>query len=471
MKKLTLIIAAIALSCNIVFSQGCLPAGIYFFSQDQIDNFQANYPGCTEIEGDVTISGPNITNLDGLNVLTSIGSYLSIGNYEGGNPALTSLSGLDNLTSIGGSLMITQNDAITSMTGLDNLTTIGGDLSIYGNPALTSLSGLESLASIGGGLGIGYNDTLASLNGLESLAFIGGWLSISGNEALANLSGLESLTSIGGGLEIQLNYALNSLSGLENLTSIGGGLHIGDNSGGNPALTSLNGLENLTSIGGDLAIYNNNALTSLSGLDNLTSIGGGLHIGDMYIGGNPALASLVGLASLTSIGGGLYIEKNNALTSLTGLDNIEAASITNLLTRSNSSLSTCEVQSICDYLAAPNGTIQIINNAPGCNSFQEVQVACETVDVDEPLAGSTWLIFPNPANNHLTIQLSLEKPEPLRITLLNVSGQQMAVITDNRTLAGEYKSELDILIWPAGVYICRIQTGNETITKKIMKVQ
>ena len=33
----------------------CLPEGITFTTQEQIDNFQTNYPGCTEIEGDVYI--------------------------------------------------------------------------------------------------------------------------------------------------------------------------------------------------------------------------------------------------------------------------------------------------------------------------------------------------------------------------------------------------------------------------------
>ena len=34
-----------------------LPDGIVFSTQDQIDNFQTNYPGCTRIDGDVLIQG------------------------------------------------------------------------------------------------------------------------------------------------------------------------------------------------------------------------------------------------------------------------------------------------------------------------------------------------------------------------------------------------------------------------------
>ncbi len=78
MKKLVTIISTayfILFTVNL-FSQPCLPSGITFSTQDQIDNFSINYPNCTEIEGYVLIEGSNITNLDGLEVLTSLGSDL-----------------------------------------------------------------------------------------------------------------------------------------------------------------------------------------------------------------------------------------------------------------------------------------------------------------------------------------------------------------------------------------------------------
>jgi hypothetical protein len=38
------------------YSQSCLPDGITFNWQADIDYFQTNYPGCTQIEGDVTMA-------------------------------------------------------------------------------------------------------------------------------------------------------------------------------------------------------------------------------------------------------------------------------------------------------------------------------------------------------------------------------------------------------------------------------
>jgi len=148
MKNLALIFITLLFFQLTTLSQPCLPEGIWFTTQAQIDSFQVNYPGCTEIEGYVGISGDDIINLNGLSVLTYIGGDLWIGS----NDTLTSLTGLDSLTSIGGNLYIAFYDAPTSLTGLGGLTSVGGDLSIEFNVNLTSLTGLDGLTSIGGGL-------------------------------------------------------------------------------------------------------------------------------------------------------------------------------------------------------------------------------------------------------------------------------------------------------------------------------
>ena len=70
MKKLTLIILTFSFLLFTFYLNAqspCLPEGITFTTQEQIDSFQINYPGCTEIEGDVQICGNDITNLNGLN--------------------------------------------------------------------------------------------------------------------------------------------------------------------------------------------------------------------------------------------------------------------------------------------------------------------------------------------------------------------------------------------------------------------
>jgi len=341
MKNIVFILFTINISLFTInlFSQPCLPEGITFTSQAEIDNFQINYPGCIEIEGNVTIKGDDITNLNGLNVLTSVGGSFLIGDTTYscvGNPALSNLTGLENLFSIGGSLEIYCNDTLESLNGLENLSSLGGDLRIGfysnspvgplhgGNPSLTDLTALSALTSIGEDLVIIDNNALTDLVGFENLSTLGGDLWIGWN-GLVSLTGLGGLTSIPGNI------------------NIGYGCELGSGYLANPYLETLSGLDNLTYIGGSLTIECCNVLGSLTGLDNLTSIGGGL-----YIGCN-ALNNLEGLDNLISIGGFLTMENNDVLTSLTGLDNLEAGSITDLTIKSNNSLSECDVNSICEY--------------------------------------------------------------------------------------------------------------------------
>jgi hypothetical protein len=193
-----------------------------------------------------------------------------------------------------------------------------------------------------------------------------------------NLSGLSVLTSIGGDLRILENpLGLTNLTGLNNLTSVEGTLQIGDEDanwgwGNNDSLNSLTGLENLSSIGEDLIIANNYSLTDLSGLANLVSVGGKL-----TMAGNYAMDNISDLSILTSIGGALTIY-GNGITSLNGLENINPISITDLKICYNPQLSSCEVQSICSYLATPAGKVDIFANGPGCSNPGEIAEICGT---------------------------------------------------------------------------------------------
>ncbi len=458
------------------------------------------------IGGSFHISDINaLTSLTALENLASVGGWLAI--Y--GNDALTSLTGLENLDSIGGSLSIGSNDALTSLTGLENLasTSIGGII-ISHNGQLTNLSGLENITSVNGEVHISYNNSLVSLTGLDNLVACEE-LCIEGNNVLSNLSGLENLVNIGGDLYFR-SSALNNLSGLQNLNIIDGSLVIGSYSHGNILLTSLAGLDNLTSIGGNFEIIQNysladisalenltflggnfdldqnNAMNNLLGLEGLTSIGGGLIIfnshlnslmglnnvtsigGDLSLGGNSLLSGLTPLESLTYLNGQLSLFATHLL-SLEGLENISASSITSLSISSNSLLSTCEVQSICDYLAAPNGTVTIENNAPGCNSPEEVEEACLTIGVEEPDEMNLITISPNPFGQYAAIRIDLPATANVSLQIFNTMGVKVADLHHGPIPAGQQQIVWDSGSLPKGLYFIRVQMGNKTIMEKIIK--
>lgn len=444
--KTQLLITAITVNLLLtafnLFSQSpCLPEGIEFTTQEQIDNFQVNYPGCTEIEGDVTIYGDDIVNLQGLNVLTSIGGDLLIED----NDALTSLTGLEGLNSIGGDLLIYSNDALTSLTGLESITNINGDLIIFSN-GITSLTGLENLISIDGSLRLVAEYNLQGLNALQYLKKIGGSLSIGiiglnpdvGGTSLQSLTGLEELDSIHGGLSICLNNVLTDITALNGLNYLGGGLLVG----GNDSLSNLLGLEGLSSIGGHLEIFGNDALTNLTGLEGLSSIGG-------Y----------------------LWICYNNALTNLTGLENIEASSIDDLYIFEDSSLSTCEVKSVCAYLANPNGDIEIYDNTTGCNSPEEVEEACETVSVNELFTSEYFTIYPNPLASTATIKYNVSRESPVSLEIFNICGQKIQTLVNDAQSWGEHSVVLNTYRLKPGIYFCTLKSAEGMQTKKLIKLE
>jgi len=511
----------------------CLPEGITFTTQEEIDNFQSNYPGCTEVEGDVTINGDDIANLNGLDILTAIGGDLVIGdtlNPPTANPLLTNLDGLESLTTLGGDLNIISNQALVSLTGLENLEQIEGSLiigdawffSAWGNPSLASLSGLDNLTSIGGSLKILKNSSLTSIIGLNNLAYIEediiienenltslsglenitsvegdiwlGYGGLGGNSSLTSLTGFDNLTSIGAGLYLYNNDSLTSLADLENLTSIGGTLTIGHvgsiGNMGNASLLNLNGLQNLNFVGAHLSINGNESLASLSGLEGLTFLGGTLGIansqslisltalvnltsvgGDLSVGGNSSLTRLSGLENITSISGNLSISLNSSLSSLSGLDSIDAESILNITITNNSSLYDCDIWPICQYLIDPGGTVVIENNAPECNSIEEVEEHCLT-DIEEFASKEGLKIYPNPLGSDVIISYNLEHSSFVTLKILDLSGKEMSILINEVQKQGEQNIKYNSNGLKPGVYFCVLKTNPARAgqTKKIIKL-
>ncbi len=150
----------------------CLPYGDYFFStQQMIDNFQTDYPNCSSLSGDVLIMNYYIDSLNGLIPIVSISGDLAIFKTSD----LSSLDGLDSLTSVGGNLYIggydfwpyyaEPNSHLEDISALMRLKHIGMDLLVKYNPELPSLIGLDSIIFEGNNdIEIGENDILSICN-------------------------------------------------------------------------------------------------------------------------------------------------------------------------------------------------------------------------------------------------------------------------------------------------------------------
>lgn len=298
----------------------------------------------------------------------------------------------------------------------------------------------------------GHN--IKNLYGLNAVTFIGGQLAIVMNDSLQTLAGLENLVSVGGFMTIYGNPVLNSLSGLERLENVKEDLRILENN----ILPNLSGLDSLRFIGGVLQICNSNELNSLDGLESLDSIGGDIGFWD-----NPVLSDLNGLNGLTSIGGEIFFSDNNALTTLKGLDNIDTASIHSLRIYDNSHLTTCAIQSICNFLKIPYMFIDIHDNAPGCNSEEEVDTACLTLSIDRNKNIEIFSIYPNPVYDDITIESSVIHPYS-NLSLINLQGDELINLKIK-----EKKTSINLIDLPGGIYFLRITSLNLVNTFRIIK--
>lgn len=355
MKQFFLFTLNLILFCANLFSQDCPPNGsITFLSQEEVDNFTADYPGCTELNylyiGHNNSEISTITTLDGLSQLSSVSS-IDIRN----NPILQNINGLQNVSGELTRLFIFNNDSLENLSGLEGIIEVSDRFSIVDNDALNNLLGLDNLESLTtfNPSVIINNDMLSDLSGLNSLNYIR-IIYIENNNNLTNLNGLENVNTIEKlriedndglinlegfnanieSLEVINNDALETLIGLGNIANTSNNLKVIIR--GNDALTSLNGLNSLDSVAvltissnpllanlediaqlafaNTLSITNQDVLTNLSGLENVS-------INNLSINGNDGLTDLSGLENITELEG-LSILHNPNLVNLSGLENL-----------------------------------------------------------------------------------------------------------------------------------------------------
>ena len=359
-------ITEILANCNTNNSTTCFPNEMIFSNQAQVDIFPSLFPNCTEITGDVKITG-TVNNLDSLIQITTIAGDLSIDFSE-----LISLTGLDNLTEVGSLFRINKNSNLINLNGLEGLTSVGDAFVINDNYKLSSLNGLSNLESVEHNFYIGEMDSVivgfdqfSDLTGLENLTKVGGSFLLYNLENITSLSGFENLDTIGLSLELYGNDGLESLVGVEGIAHIGGGVQVVDHQN----LTSFTGFENIELINGNFIIVGNPLLEDISAINNVHTINGLLVINDTEV-----LTSLAEFSSLVNVET-LQVAYNASLTSLSGLENVNTTNLTDLRIFDNPMLSFCNEPNVCDYIAG-GGSTNISNNAFGCNDIMLLIEIC-----------------------------------------------------------------------------------------------
>ena len=80
--------------------------------------------------------------------------------------------------------------------------------------------------------------------------------------------------------------------------------------------------------------------------------------------------------------------------------------------------------------------------------------------------------YPNPSSGRTTVTFTVETAGPVRLSVLDALGREVAVLADGPAEAGRHTAELDASAWPAGVYVLRLATADgQAATERITQLR
>ncbi len=123
-----------------------------------------------------------------------------------------------------------------------------------------------------------------------------------------------------------------------------------------------------------------------------------------------------------------------------------------------------------------NGIITINSNAGNSPAFPVLlrgrgdTTASAVRDINLPIPNEFSLKqnYPNPFNPQTDIRFSLPVQADVRLTVVNMLGQEVAVLVNEPLSAGEYTASFNGANLPSGIYFYRMQAGDFTTVRKMM---
>jgi hypothetical protein len=76
--------------------------------------------------------------------------------------------------------------------------------------------------------------------------------------------------------------------------------------------------------------------------------------------------------------------------------------------------------------------------------------------------------YPNPFNSSTVIRFALPKMEQVKLTVYDVTGREVKVLTDDVLIAGEHRLTFDGSALASGVYFARLEAGKNLRTEKMV---
>ncbi len=125
---------------------------------------------------------------------------------------------------------------------------------------------------------------------------------------------------------------------------------------------------------------------------------------------------------------------------------------------------------VCTKMLAKNAADNIIDNDTLNNK------SCATVEIKDPLSVNAFnkdkqqvKLYPNPAQDYITFDLSLNKRSNASISIINTNGQLISTHQHLGLDAGNHTIKINIATFPTGQYMYRLTTDKDVNTGKFYK--
>jgi parallel beta-helix repeat protein len=107
----------------------------------------------------------------------------------------------------------------------------------------------------------------------------------------------------------------------------------------------------------------------------------------------------------------------------------------------------------------------------GAFYYHQDNIITETADKIIPVIFGIADIYPNPFNSTVIISYSLQQSRHIRLSVLDISGREVAMLVDDYRASGEHSMVLESFDLSAGLYLIRLQSGSDVAAKKVVLVK
>ncbi len=128
--------------------------------------------------------------------------------------------------------------------------------------------------------------------------------------------------------------------------------------------------------------------------------------------------------------------------------------------------------SLTQYGMDANDATSASDHLPLVADFTFKEPSSTSFNEEIPLEIDLMQNYPNPFNPGTTLTFRLQKSSSVRLSVFSITGQQIAVLIDNKQMsAGTHSHYFDASSLSSGLYLYRLESAGQVITKKMLLVK